>query len=145
MADRIHGEGRRLRRTVRWAGCGLVVSVVLALAPAVTTWAGEDPEAIPVKEFRMDVENWRWVPNTLRVTVGTKVVLRIKSYDATHRFDLKEWGLKVVLPQDETTTIEFVADKVGTFKFRCGRPCGDGCPKIRGKLIVAEAGADESG
>jgi len=49
---------------------------------------------------------------------------------------MKGYGLKIPLPQDETTVIEFLADKVGTFKWKCGRPCGNGCPKMTGKLIV---------
>jgi heme/copper-type cytochrome/quinol oxidase subunit 2 len=73
------------------------------------------------------------------VPKGTKLVLQIRSYDATHRFDLKKpYNLKVLLPQGKTTTVEFVADTVGTFKWKCGRPCGDGCPKMTGKLTVYE-------
>ena len=72
------------------------------------------------------------------MALGTKVVLRIKGYDAPHRFDLKAYGLKVAVPQDKTTTIEFVADQPGTFKWKCGRPCGDGCAKMTGKLTVIE-------
>ena len=37
----------------------------------------------------MTVENFKWVPNKLNVAKGTEVLLQIRSYDATHRFDLK--------------------------------------------------------
>ena len=56
----------------------------------------------------------------------------------------KPYNLKVLIPQGETTVVEFDAKHVGTFKWKCGRPCGDGCPKMRGKLIVYARGAEEA-
>ena len=53
--------------------------------------------------------------------------------------------LKVTLPQDQTTTVEFLVDKVGEFRWKCGRPCGNSCPKMNGKLIVTEPRATEEG
>jgi heme/copper-type cytochrome/quinol oxidase subunit 2 len=89
-----------------------------------------------VKFIKMYVEEWKWTPNLIRVPVGTKLRIEFLSYGATRRFDLKAYKLKVKLPQDKPVTVEFVADKKGEFKWRCGRPCGDGCAKLTGKLIV---------
>ena len=90
----------------------------------------------PVKVIKMYAENWKWRPEVIRVTQGTLVKIKVENIDATHRFDLKAYKLKVHLREDTTTEFEFVADRVGTFPWRCGRPCGDGCAKMRGKLIV---------
>jgi heme/copper-type cytochrome/quinol oxidase subunit 2 len=113
---------------------------VLAVAGALFFPAGsrgeEKEDGPPVKEIRMYAENWKWTPDVIRVEQGTHVQIVIENIDATHRFDLKEYKLKVVLPQDKTTTVEFVASEVGEFRWRCGRPCGDGCPKMTGTLIV---------
>lgn len=89
-----------------------------------------------VKLIKMYVEEWKWTPKLIRVPVGTKLRIEFLSYGATRRFDLKAYRLKVKLPQDKTVAVEFVADKKGEFKWRCGRPCGDGCAKLTGKLIV---------
>ena len=123
----------------------ILLAGVLAPAPA----RADDAEAeAPTKTIKMTVENFKWVPKQLRIAKGTKVLLQIRSYDATHRFDLKKpYNLKVTLPQGKTTNVEFTASHVGTFKWKCGRPCGDGCPKMTGKLIVydpAEAAGGES-
>jgi len=121
---------------------GAWLVVIGCLAWAVTPLlAEEEPsggEAPPqeVKQIKMYAENWKWTPNVIRVTQGTLVRIEIENLDAPHRFDLKEYKLKVPLPQDETTVVEFVAEKVGTFRWRCGRPCGNGCPKMTGELIV---------
>ncbi|GEM_PF-5890058 len=93
----------------------------------------------PTLEMNMVVENWRWIPNVLRVKQGSRVILHIRSRNATHAFLLKDYRLKVMLPQDKTTTVEFTADKAGTFRWRCGRPCGKGCAKMLGTLTVLEA------
>jgi len=97
----------------------------------------EQAEA-PVKQIKLTAQNWKWTPNVVRVKLGTRLVIDFQSWDASHSFELKAFGIDVPLPQDKTAHVEFVADKVGKFKWRCGRPCGDGCPKMVGKLIVEE-------
>ena len=93
-------------------------------------------EERPTKVVKVFAENWKWTPKVIRVQQGTRLVLRFESVDAPHSFVLKGYGLKVPLPQDSKVEIEFIVDKAGTFRWRCGRPCGDGCPKMTGKLIV---------
>jgi cytochrome c oxidase subunit 2 len=131
---------------MRLQAAGLLVTVTAALCSAGPVPAAGEPAA--GKVVKMDAENWEFIPSEITVHQGERVVLKIHSIHSPHRFDLKEYGLKVPLPQDETTTIEFVADKPGTFVFRCGRPCGDGCPRMRGKLIVLAvppaAGGDDA-
>jgi heme/copper-type cytochrome/quinol oxidase subunit 2 len=115
----------------------LVLALALVAAHGAGVFAEDDAAAeLPVKQIKMTVENWKWTPAVIRVPVGTRVKLSILSYDATHRFDLKALGIKQNLPEDKTTKLEFVADTVGEYKWKCGRPCGNGCPKMRGKLIV---------
>jgi len=140
--------GNHVTRLLHFAlSSGIAVCLVLtALAPAPLV-AEDAPAEVRTKTIKMTVENFKWVPDQIRVPKGTKLVLQIRSYDATHRFDLKKpYNIKVVLQQGDTTNVEFVASHVGTFKWKCGRPCGDGCPKMTGKLTVydpAEAAGDD--
>lgn len=99
--------------------------------------AAEEEEA-PVKRIKMYARNWDWTPDEIRVKKGTRVVIDFVSEDANHGFQLKAYKIKVNLPQDKRAQIEFVADKVGKFSWRCSRPCGNGCAKMTGKLIVVE-------
>jgi heme/copper-type cytochrome/quinol oxidase subunit 2 len=122
----------------RWT-CATLATALLFAGALVSTplLAAEEEDDAPRKVIKMTVENFKWVPDEIAVAEGTHVVLQIRSYDATHRFDLKKpYNLKVLLPQDETTEVEFVAKHVGKFKWKCGRPCGNGCPKMTGKLTV---------
>lgn len=129
-----------MRRFGKW-----MVLAALALAPCVAALGQEgevapgetEPaEERPTKRIKMYAENWRWVPNVIRVAEGTRVVIDFVSRDASHSFVLKDYRIKVPLPERSEKRFEFVADKKGEFKWRCGRPCGDGCPKMVGKLIV---------
>ena len=124
------------QRRGRWAAGVLATAVALAiLVPAAVS---EEPDR-DVKEFKVLARNWSFSPDRIQVEQGTKVVIHVESHDAPHSFVLKAFGVKVMLPQDKTTDVVFVADKPGTFRWYCGRPCGNGCPKMTGELTVAPA------
>lgn len=100
-----------------------------------TAAAAEEPR---VKKIKMYARNWNWTPDEIRVKKGTRLSIEFVSEDANHGFELKAYKIKVNLPQDKRGQVEFVADKVGTFRWRCSRPCGNGCAKMTGTLVVAE-------
>ncbi|NIM01514.1 MAG: hypothetical protein GTN89_11805 [Acidobacteria bacterium] len=137
-----------MKRWSKWnvACCILVLTAGLGLAdsgesdPPVadadeTAAAAEEAR---VKKIKMYARNWSWTPDEIRVKKGTRLSLDFVSEDANHAFELKAYKIKVNLPQDKRGQVEFVADKVGTFRWRCSRPCGNGCAKMTGKLVVAE-------
>ena len=97
-----------------------------------TAESGEPPE----KTIKMRASNWHWKPELIRVPLGTRLRIEFQSYDASHSFELKGYRIKLQLPEGKSAEVEFVADKAGEFKWRCGRPCGNGCAKMVGKLIV---------
>ena len=92
----------------------------------------------PVKKVKMYARNWNWTPDEIRVKKGTRVIIDFFSEDTNHGFEIKAYKIKVNLPQDKRGQVEFVANKVGTFRWRCSRPCGNGCAKMTGKLVVME-------
>ena len=98
----------------------------------------ETTQEAPVKKVKMYARNWKWTPDEIRVKKGTRVIIDFMSEDASHGFELKAYKIKVNLPEDKRGQVEFVADKVGTFSWRCSRPCGNGCAKMMGKLVVME-------
>jgi heme/copper-type cytochrome/quinol oxidase subunit 2 len=131
----------------RWLLVAVAAVAMLIVPLAVPAAAGDEDgapaevepgEEAPVQEIKMIARNWYWDPDRIRVKQGTRIILRIQGFDAPHAFQLKAYGLKVPIREGETTTVDFVADKAGEFVWRCGRPCGNGCPKMRGKLVVVE-------
>ena len=92
-----------------------------------------------VKEIKMTARKYRFDPNLITATQGQKVRLIITALDRDHGFELKEYGINQRLKKGDPTTIEFTADKPGTFTFRCSVFCGLGHPRMKGKLIVEKA------
>jgi len=126
---------------IAMALCLLACAATHAEGGAAVEEPAEPAKAPAVKEIKMFAENWKWTPNTIRVPQGTLLKIRIENIEAPHRFKMKGYKLNVPLPEGETTTIEIQADKAGTFRWYCSRPCGNGCPKMTGKLIVQETDA----
>lgn len=58
---------------------------------------------------------------------------------AVHGFRLEAFGIEVDMPldvPDDIVIVKFVADKTGTFTFRCSNDCGPGHDDMKGTLIV---------
>lgn len=89
-----------------------------------------------VREFTMTARQWEFEPNTITVNKGDKVKLSIRSIDVTHGFGLPAFGIDERLEAGETTNVEFMADKSGTFRFSCTVFCGSGHSAMDGTLIV---------
>ena len=94
------------------------------------------PSGEKTKEFDITARNWEFIPNTITVNKGDTVKLKITSIQGTHGFMLSEFGINTQLVQGNTVNVEFVADKVGTFKFACYVQCGRGHGGMKGQLIV---------
>lgn len=84
----------------------------------------------------MTASQWKFEPNTITVNQGDTVRLQIKNIDVTHGFSLPAFGVNKQLDAGKTTTVEFVADKKGTFTFACSVFCGAGHSSMTGKMVV---------
>ena len=50
--------------------------------------------------------------------------------------------VKTLLPRGgEAVTVEFVADRAGSFDFTCAEYCGTGHARMKGRLVVVAPGA----
>jgi len=73
-----------------------------------------------VKEFVVTGQNFSFSPSTLTVKKGDRVKITFKNSQGFHDFRIDE--LKVATNQiktDEEASVEFVADKVGSFEYYC--------------------------
>lgn len=95
-------------------------------------------EATPgvVKEFKITAKDWDFTPGTITVKKGDKVRLIVTSTDIEHGIAIRDYGINVKLMPNKPETIEFVADKAGTFSFNCSVPCGEGHREMKGVFIV---------
>lgn len=91
-----------------------------------------------VKEFDVIAKQWEFVPNVIEVNKGDRVRLKVTSIDVTHGIGLPDFGIDSVrLPPNETKTVEFIADKTGTFNTMiCTVYCGPGHAGMKGSIVV---------
>ena len=115
--------------------------LVLLLTAGVTTagwWASQGKEA--VDEFKtIDVvaSRYEFDPPTITAIKGDRVRLRLRSTDRSHGAEIKAFRVKALIPKGgEIVTVEFVADRVGTFDITCSEYCGTGHSAMKGRLLV---------
>ena len=74
--------------------------------------------------FEIKVDKVGFEPKLITVKKGEKVVIKFTSTDVAHGIDLDDFGLKnTIIPEKDSVTLEFTADKTGTFSFRCTKYC----------------------
>ncbi len=104
---------------------------------SVTTFANSLPSAPQhAHEVRMTAKKYAFDPDVITVHQGERVRLVITALDRDHGFELAAFGIRQKLKKGVPTTIEFTADKAGTFTFRCSEFCGLGHRRMKGKLVV---------
>jgi len=94
------------------------------------------PSVPATKSFTITASQWVFSPNTITVKQGDTVRLRVNSIDVAHGIMIPDYNINKVLNPGETVMIEFIADKKGTFSFRCSVQCGGGHPDMKGTLVV---------
>lgn len=103
--------------------------ILLAQAPAT------EPDA---HEIQVTARKYEFAPSTITAKKGEHVKLTVTAVDHDHGFKLEAFGIDKLLKKGQATTIEFTADKAGTFPFQCSHFCGMGHGKMKGQLVVQE-------
>ena len=112
-------------------------ALLLATVTALCILAQSAPsEASPSGEIKMTAKKYEFDPKEIRVKKGDHVKLVITAIDHDHGFKLEAFQIDQLLKKGEATTVEFTADKTGTFPFECSHFCGLGHKKMKGELIV---------
>ena len=95
-----------------------------------------------VVEVWMNVVRSRFTPDIITAKVGDRVIVHLtnaeQTADATHGFAVPTRNVMVSLDPGETTTVEFVADKPGTFSYYCTEFCSALHLEMQGWLIVTK-------
>jgi heme/copper-type cytochrome/quinol oxidase subunit 2 len=75
-------------------------------------------------------------PGVISVNKGDKVTIELDSTDVVHGLYLDGYDLEVTADPGQSASLTFIADKSGTFRFRCSVTCGPLHPFMIGKLKV---------
>lgn len=122
---------------------GVIVYFVVSKDGRTTPVKTQTSESVVIESstqgvIKMEAGSFYYTPNEIRVKKGDVVKIELTAKDMMHNFYLDEFGVKSkTVKEGETTTIEFVADKVGEFEFYCNVTSHRSKGQV-GKLIVEE-------
>jgi cytochrome c oxidase subunit II len=126
----------------------------LMASSSIPTWSAESPASAEGEQvITVAAKRYEFGPSSIHVKQGTKVRLKITAQDHAHGFKISPYpegadksgepGLVLSSAQDctkvekgQTETVEFVAQKPGTYPFRCCVVCGWHHHAMKGELVV---------
>ena len=111
---------------------------LLIMAGLVVAFAPLPAQLIAPQErtFRMEAGQFAYSPSVLKVNPGDTVNIQLVSSDVVHGLYVDGYDISVEADPGQTKTLSFVADKPGSFRFRCNVTCGAMHPFMIGKLNV---------
>lgn len=109
----------------------VTAGLVVAFAPLPAL-----PVAPQERTFQIEAQQFAYSPSEMHVNPGDTVTIQLLSTDVVHGLYIDGYGVSVEADPGQTTTITFVADKPGSFRFRCNITCGAIHPFMIGKFSV---------
>jgi heme/copper-type cytochrome/quinol oxidase subunit 2 len=97
--------------------------------------AGQD-QAPNRREFTVVARDYRFSPNRIEVAQNDLVKITIQSEDVAYSLTIDEYRLSRRVPAGGTTTLEFRADRVGTFSYYSNLTSDTRHAQMRGELVV---------
>jgi len=94
------------------------------------------PMAPQARTYRIDARQFAYSPSEIKVNAGDTVTLQLVSTDVVHGLYIDDYAISVEADPGQTATLTFVANKPGSFRFRCNVTCGAMHPFMIGKLTV---------
>jgi heme/copper-type cytochrome/quinol oxidase subunit 2 len=110
-----------------WAAVGLLI--LFLPFPQLKTTPTE-------RHFQIEAESFQFSPAVLHVNPGDRVTIELTSTDVVHGLSIDNYEVMMAADPGKTVKAIFIADKTGTFRFRCSIACGNLHPFMIGKLQV---------
>ena len=110
--------------------------ILAALAIAFVPLPAKAGETSARRTIRIQAGRYAYSPAEIQVNPGDIVTLELASTDVTHGLYLDGYGFSLTAEPGQTATLTFVADRPGSFRFRCNVTCGAMHPFMIGSLQV---------
>jgi heme/copper-type cytochrome/quinol oxidase subunit 2 len=112
--------------------------LLLVMAGLVVAFAPLPAQPITPQErtFEIDAHQFAYSPSEIKVNPGDTVTIQLVSTDVVHGLYVDGYDISVEADPGQSATLTFVADKPGSFRFRCNVTCGSMHPFMIGKLTV---------
>ena len=90
------------------------------------------------RTFLIDAKRFEYNPAILKVNPGDRVTIELMATDVVHGLAIDGYNIETTADPGQTSLLTFVADRQGTFRFRCTVTCGNMHPFMTGKLEVGQ-------
>lgn len=112
--------------------------LLMVMAGLVVAFAPLPVQLITPQErtFRIEARQFTYSPSEVKVNPGDTVTIQLVSTDVVHGLYVDGYDISVEADPGQSATLTFVADKPGSFRFRCNVTCGAMHPFMIGKLTV---------
>ena len=120
----------RFRLSPRWLVLGLSALVIVVVPNPIALAAPAE------QHFRIEANSFQYTPGTIQVNPGDHVTIDLVATDVVHGLYLDGYDLNVTADPGQTARLSFVADRSGSFRFRCSVTCCALHPFMIGKLNV---------
>lgn len=112
--------------------------ILLGLLATIAAFAPLPAQSVSpqTRTFRLDARQFAYSPSELKVNAGDTVTIQLVSTDVVHGLYVDDYDVSVEADPGQSATLTFVADKAGSFRFRCNITCGAMHPFMIGKITV---------
>jgi len=117
-----------------WRWAVLAVFALLILFLPISGNAAEPVE----RTFRLQASQFAYTPAVLSVNPGDRVMIELLATDVVHGLSIDGYNLETTSDPGQTARLTFIADRQGSFRFRCTVTCGNLHPFMIGKLQVGQ-------
>ncbi len=108
---------------------GMAVIVIFIPIPA-------NASAPTQRTFHLDARRFEYSPAILHVNPGDQVTIELTAEDVMHGLSIDGYDVETRAGPGKTSSITFIADKSGSFRFHCTVICGNMHPFMAGRLEV---------
>jgi len=114
------------------------LSLLLVMAGLAVAFVPLPISSSPPQErtFRIDARQYAYSPSELHVNPGDTVNIQLVSTDVVHGLYVDGYDISVEAEPGQSAILTFIADRPGSFRFRCNVTCGAMHPFMIGKLTV---------
>ena len=127
MSAHIPPSFYKYRASIVFALAGILIA--LAPLPSSITTPTE-------RHFRVEARSFEYNPAVLRANPGDRVTIELIPMDVVHGIYIDGYNLEFHADPGQTGELTFIANRPGTFRFRCSVTCGALHPFMIGKLQV---------
>jgi heme/copper-type cytochrome/quinol oxidase subunit 2 len=126
-----------MRVTRRTLGFALMGAGACLLASPVVVRLLAQEQTPNRREFTLTAKDFRFSPNRLEVAQDDLVKLTVQSEDVAYSLTIDAYRVSRRIPAGGSTTLEFRADRPGTFVFYSNLTNDARHTQMRGELFVA--------